>query len=116
MTAMMLSYLTVAFTCAYADPRHLPSFAGHGLQAPTVTSDSGDRDADEELCEFFHEQILTKQIFSPDPITVTRDFQIILTGEEVLRHIAELNAFRPPGSCFSPTKQLSFRLHSVLRL
>ena len=112
----LLSYLTGAFTCAYAEPRHLPSLAGRALQAPVVTSDSGDNDADEELCEFFHEQILTKQAVSAGSITVARPFQVIVAEEEMLREIAEHNAFRPPGSRFIPPKQPSFRLNSVLRI
>lgn len=112
----MLSYLTVALTCAYADAKHLPPFSAQSLEAAAVTSETPGRGADEELCQFMHEQMLTKQAFSAGSITAAKISDVVLIGKEMLRRIGELNAFRPPGSWYAPAKQLSFRFHSVLRI
>ena len=110
----MLAYVMVMLTCA-AEAKHLPSF-GAQSEATTVRSESQGRGGGEELCQFMHEQLFTKQAFSAGSITVPRNFYAVLIGEELLCQIADSNGFKPPGSGFAPIENLSFRLYSVLRI
>lgn len=112
---VMLSYVTVMLTCAYAEAKHLP-LGAQSLEATALTSETPSRGGDKELCEFMHEQLFTKQAFAASSITVVKISYVVLIGEDMLRQIADLNGFRPPGTWFTPIEKLNFRSYSILRI
>ena len=112
----LVSYVAIILTCSHAEAAHLPRFATQSLEAALAASETPSRNGEEELCEFMHEQLFTKQAFSAGSTTRLNISSVVLISEQRFHHVAELTGFRPPGNRFASVKTLSLRLHSALRI
>jgi hypothetical protein len=111
---VIVSYLAIMQSCAYAEARHVPVLDTQALVA--AAPEIPDHVADEGLCQSVHQQLFTNQAFSGSLIRVAKVSDVVIQGHEIFCKIAELNVFRPPGAWFANSKSLNLQFYSVLRI
>lgn len=111
----LVSYVAIILTCSHAEAAHLLRVGAQSVEAAVAALETPSGSG-EELCEFMHEQLFTKQAFSAGSTTRLNISSVALISQQRFHHIADLTGFRPPGNRFASVKTLSLRLHSTLRI